>query len=210
MKQTALLAIIVGLSAVSMAAIYASDINPTSLAVATTSSDRVGMLGHVEFVQSDSFGNIIGYYQTDNFITDRGASCAAVRIFDSSNSGVADCLGVPGDFKYIAVGDQENSDAKNVTVLNGEIGLRKQDSNGIGIVAVGPNTGQDTVTVATVTPFTFGAGNSSANIFQAGLFDALTGGNVFAIQNTTGAPLNLGIDVNDGDTLNVTWTIIVG
>jgi len=49
-------------------------------------------------------------------------------------------------------------------------------------------------------------------IFEAGLFDLITvsGGNVFAIRNTTATSPNPGIDVNDGDTLDVTWTITIG
>ncbi len=209
MKQTALLAIIVGLSAVSMAAIYASDLDPTSLAVATPSSEKVGMYGHVEFVHSDSFGNIIGYYQSDNFITDMGASCAASRIFDSTGSGNGVCSGVPSDFLFIGVGNVKNvDDDVTVTSLNGEMGVRKIDT----AAAITSDTGLSSasVIVETLTPFQFGGGNSSNNIYQAGLFDSFTGGNVFAIQNTTGNDPNLGIDVNDGDTLNVTWDITVG
>ena len=91
MKQIALLAIIVGLSAVSMAAIYASDLGQTQLVVATPNSDTVGMFGHIEFVQADSSGNIIWYYQTDNFVTDQGAACAAAMLFDVSEDGGAAC-----------------------------------------------------------------------------------------------------------------------
>jgi len=71
--------------------------------------------------------------------------------------------------------------------------------------------GTTTVTVATdsAAPFTFDSGNTTLNVFEAGLFDATSLGNAFAIQNTTSSP-NPGIDVNPGDTLAVTWTITVG
>jgi len=213
MKKAALLAIIVGLSAVSMAVIYASDLDPTSLALATPSSEKVGMYGHIEFVHADSFGNIIGYYQTDNFITDMGASCAALRIFDSSGTG-GTCSGVPTDFLFIALSNVTSADDVTVTALADETGsTRILDSDGAGITSdTGLSSASVLIATPTASPFVFLAsgGNVSDNIFKAGLFDSITGGNVFAIQNVTSDLVNLGIDVNDGDSLAVTWDITVG
>jgi len=214
MKQRALLAIIVGLSAVSMAAIYASDLGQTQLVVGT-SSDKIGMLGHIEFVKADSFGNIIGYYQTDNFITDMGAACAAQQMF--GGSAIAPCTGTPTDFLHIGLGDLAPAGDDSIdTALDDEMtdaddsSSRRLDTDGAVYVS-NAGAGTATVTVATVTPFDFlDAGtNTTNNVFQAGLFDSAATGNAFAIQNTTSGA-NPGIDVNDGDTLAVTWTITVG
>jgi len=210
MKQIALLAIIVGLSAVSMAAIYASDLDPTSLVVATSSSDKVGMYGHIEFVQADSSGNIISYYQTDNFVTNQGAECAAAKLFDLSETvGTCDTTGtLVNEFLNIRLGNGVpiGTDETRTALITDMTGFRTDND------AVFGNLGSGTVdvTVATVTPFTFvTAVNVTANVFEAGLFDETSGGNAFAIQNTTSGA-NPGIDVNDGDTLAVTWTITVG
>lgn len=218
MKQIALLAIIAGLSVVTMATIYASDLGQTQLMLATPSSDKFGMLGHIEFVQADSSGNIIGYYQTDNFVTDMGAACAATKLFDISET-LAPC-GSAGsavnEFLFIGLGDlQPGTDVKSDTALDNEItddagSSRRVDSDADFVSNA--NAGTATVTVATETAFIFeDAGNNNAtnNIFQAGLFDAVTGGNAFSIQNTTSGA-NVGIPVSDGDSLSVTWTITVG
>jgi len=214
MKQVALLAIIVGLSAVSMAAIYASDLGQTSLVLATPSSDKFGMLGHIEFVQADSSGNIIGYYQTDNFVTNAGASCVATQMFGGAV--VAPCTGTVADFLFIGLGDADTgTDDVTQTALVDEMtdaddsSSRRLDTDGASISTLGG--GQAEAIVATVTPFTFsiGGANVSNNVFQAGLFDSAATGNAFSLQNTTSGA-NPGIDVNDGDTLAVTWTITVG
>jgi len=211
MKQIALLAIIVGLSAVSMAAIYASDLEPTSLVVANSSSDKVGMYGHIEFVQADSSGNIISYYQTDNFVTNQGSECAAAKLFDLHETvGTCDTTGtLVNEFLNIRLGNGvPTSTDETRTALITDMGGFKVDSD-----AVFGNLGSGTtdVTVATETPFDFttAGGNVTLNVFEAGLFDETSGGNAFAIQNTTSG-VNPGIDVNDGDTLAVTWTITVG
>jgi len=210
MKQIALLAIIVGLSAVSMAAIYASDLDPTSLVVATSSSDKVGMYGHIEFVQADSSGNIISYYQTDNFVTNQGAECSAAKLFDLDETvGTCDTTGtLVNEFLNIRLGNGAPIGTDETrTILITDMGGVRTDTD-----AVFGNLGGGTVdvTVATQDPFTFEGGtNTTLNVFEAGLFDETSGGNAFAIQNTTSG-VNPGIDVNDGDTLAVTWTITVG
>ncbi len=212
MKQIALLAIIVGLSAVSMAAIYASDLDPTSLVLATPSSDKIGMFGHIEFVQTNSFGDVIGYYQTDNFVTDMGAACAATMLFDTSETlAPCDTAGsTVNEFLNIRLGDtQPSTDATADIILDSDMGGFKVDSDAT--MVSNTNAGTATVTIATETPFDFttGGANVTNNVFQAGLFDETSGGNAFSIQNTTSGA-NPGIDVNDGDTLAVTWTITVG
>jgi len=194
-----------------MATIYASDLGVTTLAVASPNNDKIGMLGHIEYQHVDADDNIIGYYQTDNFVTDMGAACAASMLFDLDET-VAPCdttgSGV-NEFLNIGIGDaQPSTDVKSDTTLDNEIGVRRVDSNAV--IASNSNAGTATVTIATENPFTFATGiNVTNNIYQAGLFDETTGGNAFAIQNTTSGA-NTGIDVNDGDSLSVTWTITVG
>jgi len=162
MKQIALLAIIVGLSAVSMAAIYASDLDPTSLVLATPSSEKIGMFGHIEYVQADSFGNIIGYYQTDNFVTDMGAACAATMLFDTDEI-LAPCdvigSGV-NEFLNIRLGDMAPStDAFADTFLDNDMGGFKVDSDATMVSNTGAGTA--TVTIATETPFDFTSGGAT-------------------------------------------------
>lgn len=175
--------------------------------------NRVGFFGHVELVLKNAAGDIIGYYQADNLVMDDGNDCLAVRGFDTGNSlAAANCPSF-GEFQFIGLGDAQCSSCEDVTriTLQNEItsGVRRADTS---IAAFSESAGAGTIVVInTETPFTFEGGtNVTNNIFEVGLFDASTGGNVFAIKNSTSANPNLGIDVNDGDTLDVTWTITVG
>ncbi len=199
--------------ATAIGSIYASENMTTSLFVAPATSvvEQTGFMGHVEYVLKDSEGNIIYYYQTDNFVTDMGKDCTASQLFDNSVA-VGDCLGSVGQFQFIGVADiAPGQDNPTVVALANEIGARHQDTSvGLGAFTQASDPTGTIVSIDTTAPFTFGAGNNSNNIFQAGLFDSLTAGNAFAIQNTTSALDNPGIDVNDGDTLSVTWTITVG
>ena len=98
------------------------------------------------------------------------------------------------------------TDTTRTALITDMVGFRTDTDADFGNLG----SGTTDVTVATETPFTFvTAVNVTSNVFEAGLFDATSGGNAFAIQNTTSG-VNPGIDVNDGDTLAVTWTITVG
>ncbi len=213
MKQVALLAIIAGLSVVSMATIYASDLGQTPLVIATPSNENVGMFGHIEFVLADESGDVKSYYQTDNFVTDQASECIASKIFDDSQT-VGTCGGIGSsvnEYLNIRLGNATGgSTDQSRTALADDMGGVRTDTTAV-FSTLSAGDGQTEVTIATETPFTFAdaGGNTTANVFEAGLFDATTGGNSFAIQNTTAAA-NPGIDVNDGDQLTVTWTITVG
>jgi len=212
MKQLAIFALIAGLSAISMATIYASDLGPTSLVIATPSNEKVGMLGHIEFEVMDASGNLKGYYQTDNFVTDMGAACTATILFDKDETlSPCDTTGsAVNEFLKIRLGDSAPSTTlKSRTALIADMTGFRVDTDATMISNAAAGTA--TVTISTETPFTFTSGGSNVtnNVFEAGLFDETSGGNAFAIQNTTSGA-NPGIDVNDGDQLSVTWTITVG
>lgn len=172
---------------------------------------NVAFMGHVEFIQKNAAGDTIGYYQSDNKVMDDGKDCVAIQTFDTANA-LGTC-GSFGEFQFIAIGDATCSTCEDGTrtTLQSEIGARRADTSIAAFTTASDPTGTSVV-INTEVPFSFGAGNNTNNIFEAGLFDVITtsSGNVFAIRNTTAASPNLGIDVNDGDTLDVTWTITVG
>ena len=182
------------------------------LAPAAQEDNKVGFLGHVEFVHKNALGEIIGYFQSDNLIMDRGNDCISELGFDSANTGGA-CSGTPAEFQHIGVGDATCVSCEVTTrnTLQNEIGARRADTS---IAAFTGSAGAGTtVVINTETPFTFTAVNETNNIFEAGLFDTgptIDTGNAFAIRNVTATSPNPGIDVNNGDTLDVTWTITVG
>jgi len=129
--------------------------------------------------------------------------------FFHAANGLGTCVS-SAEFQYIAVGDANfgQTDGTRTTLAN-EIGARRLDTS-IAAFGTAVDPAGTSVVINTETPFTITGANETLNIFEAGLFDATTGGNVFAIRNTTAANPNLGIDVNNGDTLDVTWTITVG
>ena len=217
MKQVAYLAIIAVLSVVSMATIYASDFGETPLVVAAPSNEGIGMLGHIEFVLADEFGDIKSYFQTDNFITDSASECIASKLFDDSVTvGGCDTTGDSvKEYLNIRLGNVSagttNQNRLNLDDIVGEDMVGFRTDTAAAFSSLDDGDGNTVVTVATEAPFTFAdsGGNTTANVFEAGLFDETVGGNAFAIQNTTSGA-NPGIDVNDGDQLTVTWTITVG
>jgi len=170
---------------------------------------NVGFIGHVEFVQKNAAGYTIGYYQSDNKVMDDGKDCVARQTFDTGNA-LGTCAAF-GEFQHIAVGDANCASCEDGTrlTLQSEIGTRRLDTS-IAAFTTAADPAGTIVVINTETPFSFGVGNETNNIFEAGLFDASTGGNVFAIRNVTATTPNPGIDVNNGDTLDVTWTITVG
>jgi hypothetical protein len=169
------------------------------------------MIGHVTYEVRGADGQIKHYAQGDNVITRIGTNCAAAAIFDTTN-GV--CTNPIGNFRYIAIGNgteriplATHTGLNNTGLNTGEIAPRI-----LATTSIAPNTGAGTVvTVSTPTgtPFSFtGLGPLGTTVSQSGLFDALTGGNVFAIKElplTSGSPI--GIPVLPSDTLAVTWTI---
>ena len=193
--------------------IVATEGAPSALFTApATDVQKVGFLGHVEFIHKNADGYVVSYYQADNLVMDDGKNCA-LALFDPTFAASSGCSLSTDEFTWIAIGNATCVSCEDATrtTLQAEMDNRRQDtvlgtpaftaaSGGAGGIAV----------INTEAPFSIGPNNNTNNIFEAGLFDASTGGNVFAIRNTTAATPNLGIDVNDGDTLDVTWTITVG
>lgn len=191
---------------------------PTALFAAPAADvQNVGFMGHVEFVHKNADGYVISYYQTDNQVMDDGKDCVAVRTFDAANALAASDCTSSAEFQFIALGDRSCGTATTCedgarTSMDQEMtAARRADTAIAGFTSAADPAGT-IVVINTEVPFNIGPGNNTNNIFEAGLFDVITvsGGNVFAIRNTTSTSPNPGIDVNNGDTLDVTWTITVG
>lgn len=207
--------------AFAMGYVFSSDgsVNTLFAAPAAQEDSKVGFLGHVELIHKNAAGDTIGYYQMDNLVHDDGNDCLAIAGFDSDNTLSGTTCTAFGEFDFIGVGDAICTACEDETlqVLKNEIttggtdALRRQDTAVAGFSSSVSGAGT-TVIINTETPFTFttGGGNVSNNIFDVALFDAATGGNMFALRNASSTLPNPGIDVNDGDTLDVTWTITVG
>jgi len=198
---TAVVAVAVGMIGINGASgnIFGLDNNPE---VAT---DGQAYLGHMTIKHYDSENNLLSYQQTDNVVTFTGKNCAANLLFDNT---LGSCT-TPAVFDDIAISDDdlagvgENDDG--ATVLAGECtGLcgAGLDARMAGFVSF-QTVGADNVDAVVDIDATFGkTGGGAVTINSAGLFDAITGGNVFAVR-----PFSTGVSMISGDSLAVTWSI---
>jgi len=185
----------------------------TMMVAPTAHNSDMNMLGHVETMHLDSAGNVIGYYQSDNVVVNEGLDCTMDLLF-----GTTQCAGESaGGFTWIGVNQLDHTPTVGISTTNSTLEgepsasdyRRLQDTSVAAGTAASGSSGAQAV-IDTTNPFNFDSGNATNNVYAAGLFDAVSSGNPFAILNITSGTSQTGIDVNDGDTLTVTWTITVG
>lgn len=198
---SAVLAITVGMVGInaSYGDIFGFDQSPQM-----ATQETQGYLGHIVVKHLDSEGNIISYQQTDNLITDVGKNCGANLLF---GTGFANCT-TPAVFDEIALSTDSGAGfaATDTTLAN--------ECDGTPDCGTGLNARQTgTVTADTVSS---GGGNAVAQIQStftktaggaitinsAGLFDATTGGNMFAER-----AFGTGVNMVANDSIQVTWLI---
>jgi len=157
--------------------------------------------GHIIVKHFDAEGNIISYQQTDNLVNDAAKNCGANLLF---GTGFGSCT-TPALFDFIAISTASAGFLETDTTLASECvaacgaGLDARQSGAVtqSILAASP-AGAEVQIQAT---FTMGAAGPTT-INSAGLFDASTGGNMFAERVfSSGVPLSL------NDSLQVTWLI---
>jgi len=169
-----------------------------------------GYLGHVTIRHFDSEGNIKGYQQMDNVVTFTGKNCSSNLVFSPNlgscaSSALFDDIGISdaaingtthNDDSSVAL----NSECDGVLPLCGA-GLDARQEAEVSF----QTTGADNVDaiVDLLGNFTKTTGGS-VTIQSAGLFDAATSGNVFAVR-----PFSSGVTMISGDSLAVTWSITV-
>ncbi|MEM2759880.1 MAG: hypothetical protein QXU32_00035 [Nitrososphaerales archaeon] len=178
-KLAAIVAVVAAVSIVGMAA--SGNIFKTGVQTNDTSAS-MGLKGHVTLVLLDEFGNVKDYRQFDNLVVNTGFEEVAKLAFATGSS---------TKFDFIAVGSGSTAPAAGDTALQTQVGNRKQDSTPT------YNSGTKKVTI----DVTFNAGESTGTIRESGLFNASTGGQMFARQTFS--------DINKGasDSLTVTWEI---
>ncbi len=168
-------------------------------------SNVIKLKGHVSMVLKDEFGKIKDYREFDNVVVKNGQDLVGLRVFGSNSTMSA------ATANFIAIGN--NTAALTQGITNTALGT--ECTGGGSYARQNPTTtpnlqtnvqGTSTSTKITIAG-TFGAGNcsnangSNQSITEAGLFNALTGGNLFARQ--TFAAINKG----PSDSLTVTWTV---
>ncbi len=177
-------------------------------------NSSVGILGHVTVIAYDANGNMKSYLQSDNVIVNVGENCITEVLFNVA--GVSEpCTGTggsnggfgpaPGGFTYLAIGTSNAALAENQAILTADLTSTEARLNATatGSVTMTDSTGAGAGFAQVVIEDTFTL-VGGPTVEEYGLFDASTGGNMFARQIPGPTILSA------SDTLQVTWTIQVG
>jgi hypothetical protein len=205
--------VLMGIVAMSTGGVYAltQEVQATQSTQGTTVGQEIPvMLGHLQIVAKDKYGNIKAYRQTDNLVVSNGLNETINYLFGSALQHTSDTT--LGLVKYVGVGTSATA------VSYSDIGLNSpQSSKRTGTVtAIAPSvgsSGEGAQIAATWTGGGTGALNnntaSAVNIVEAGLFDSNANST-----NTSAANSNMyahqtfsAIAINSGDSLTVTWKI---
>jgi hypothetical protein len=175
----------------------------------------LGLVGHIEAIHTDSEGNIIGYVQTDNAITNQGINCTLAKMFGTGYADNTICLGDVGTYEFIGLANSTlAANGLNANVTSGLYEGATATANGLlpkdggtptwNSVATGAGAGQtDRTTNAEVlitAQFTSVGDTHAVN--GATLQNSTSNLGIFAFKDF-GTSLNL----NDQDSLTVNWQI---
>jgi len=199
---TAILAVAVGMVGINGALgdTFGFDSSPE---IAT--NDGQAYKGHIILKHFDAEGNLLAYQQTDNVITFTGKNCASNLVF---GTGFANCAS-PLVFDKIALSTDAGAGFTDAdTTLPGECitatcgaGLDARLAGPVTASTVGAAGVNAVVQIQQTFTSTSGIGPTIAS---AGLFDALSTGNLFALRGFTPT-----VVVNNGDSIQITWLITV-
>ena len=166
---------------------------PFVIAKTTTSTMNgdIPLQGHVTLVVNSPDGKIKTYRQMDNVVVNVGEECTGARLFGDSAICGANL------FNYLAIGTGAGAELTSNTSLGTETLSRIQDLSNTQTNSTG--TGATSQVSATFTA------TATAAIAESGLFDASSGGHMFARKLIS--PV---VNVVSGDQLTVTWTITTG
>ncbi len=156
-------------------------------------ADSSGMGGHLTATLYDEYGSVKAYRQTDNLIVDQGLDTLADLTFGTS------LTTTPGVIDYMKIGVGVTAPAAGNTDIENRTGVTTCTKATFFFIEGA--TGAGLVNVTSPAVAFLGSGGCNAVITEAGLFDAINGGNMFARQ-TFG-----GITVGSSDQLDITWSI---
>lgn len=198
--------ILIGVVVMSTSGVYSlTQSVPAQAGTGTTEQPVV--LGHIELVTKDKYGNIKAYRQTDNMVVSNGLNATVNDLFGSALQTTS--ASTVKTFSYVGVGTSNTAVAYTDTLLTAQRGNRLPGT--VTAIQAGGGTGMGAQIVAT-----WGAGklanasSTTTTIQEAGLFDA---------GNTTNTPtssmanlyahqvISPGISLGTSDTLTVTWKI---
>jgi len=156
-------------------------------------ADSSGIGGHLTATLYDEYGSVKAYRQTDNLIVDQGLDTLADLTFGTgltTGESIIDYMKIGVGTTAPVAANTDIEDRTGVTTCTNATFTFIEGATGAGIVNV----------TSPAVAF-LGSGGCNAVITEAGLFDAINGGNMFARQ-TFG-----GITVGSSDQLDITWSI---
>ena len=143
-------------------------------------TESIKVKGNLEVVLLDENGSQKDYRKVDNLVVAVGKDVIASRLVGNS-------LPV---FSHMAVGSSATSAATSQTALGGELGRVTLDST---------SRSSNTITYTA----TFGAGTGTGSLAEAGIFNAVSTGNMLC--RTTFSTVTKAA----GDTIVITWNVTV-
>lgn len=175
------------------------------------------MTGHVETILTDSDGNIIGYRQSDNLITNIGETCATKLLFYNdtvSGQGNAATTGtcsgaLNSPWTFIALGTGTGTVNGTDTGLYTETsaaGLARARATTVTFTNSSGTGSTSAASVLIERTFTNTSGGT-VTVTESGLFNETSSS---ATDSMFAKQVFGGIGVNNGDSLTVRWTINIG
>jgi len=152
----------------------------------------VNLKGRINLKVFDSFGNLKDEEDINNVIVNVGKAVVAGRILDDVTSAQAQ------PFDFIALGTNNTAAAATQTTLGAEIttgGGERSSASGSRVLT---NVASDTAQLINTFNFT-----STFSIVESGIFNDANSGDMLARQTFTAK------NVNNGDSLQVTWKVTV-
>ena len=161
------------------------------------------MMGHVILTATDENGQIIGYRQTDNVVTNFGDECIADIIFDVASAATCTATGTVDAYDNIAIG---TGDCSSCTETTRQLVQYVTDD------FVSP-TGFDSAVITTST--TFGGASTLITAIFLDVDATITEAAIQAGTVTDGTASTLaiqsftGLTIGANNDLTIQWTIVI-
>ena len=177
----------------------------------TSYGQNIGLSGHVTVIHANEQGDILGYQQYDNIILNEGLDCITALAFNALNSTQCSVPSSTDKFTFIGLlgtltGTDPASDstAASLTEITGNnLDPVVATTIGVDVEAAGATTVQGTS--VTALQHTFTKANVGGVTVGGAVLENAAGNAIFAAK-----AFGADIELNESDTLEITWSITLG
>lgn len=182
-----------------------------------STTEASAFLGHVTVVLADKDGFVKHYSQSDNLITDEGQNCAPTLLFGEAAADTTDCpnaMDKPFDSICVfqdtiateGIGDTSGAPAALTSCLRTDGLSFLNPTNGSGTFVLDVATEASGATTSTTDiAYTYTGGTGANQLVTAAALFETDGDALFAANDFSGGAITL----QESDTLEVTWSIIL-